>query len=237
MRDGMIARGLAPATIKNALSLLSAAFNLSSRHGLWDGPNPANAKTGVQYPKLDNNGERYLTPEEAKMLLAELEAQSSWWHNATLLALCTGVRRTEIYRMRADDLDAEAGVIMLRSKLGLREPLLLTPRAIMVLEDRIRSRPRPDGLVFGQKNSRAFRETVKKLGFNAGVTERRRRVWFHILRHTFASWLFMTGTDIYVVQRLMRHSSIAMTQRYAHLGADTQREGLKSIVSLLATKA
>ena len=43
------------------------------------------------------------------------------------------------------------------------------------------------------------------------------------MRHTFASRLIQAGADLYVVQRLMRHRSPAMTQRYAHLtGRDLQ---------------
>ena len=45
---------------------------------------------------------------------------------------------------------------------------------------------------------------------------------FHIndLRHTFASWLVMDGVPLYEVSKLLRHSSIKMTERYAHLAPD-----------------
>jgi len=45
---------------------------------------------------------------------------------------------------------------------------------------------------------------------------------FHIhdLRHTFASWLVMNGTPIFEVSQLLRHASIQMTERYAHLAPD-----------------
>ena len=45
---------------------------------------------------------------------------------------------------------------------------------------------------------------------------------FHIhdLRHTFASWLVMNGTPIFEVSKLLRHASIQMTERYAHLAPD-----------------
>ena len=41
------------------------------------------------------------------------------------------------------------------------------------------------------------------------------------LRHTFASWLVMAGVSLYQVQKLMRHTTITMTERYAHLAPDT----------------
>ena len=45
---------------------------------------------------------------------------------------------------------------------------------------------------------------------------------FHIhdLRHTFASWLVMHGVPLFEVSKLLRHSCIQMTERYAHLGPD-----------------
>jgi integrase len=48
--------------------------------------------------------------------------------------------------------------------------------------------------------------------------DKRKKVWFHTLRHTFASWLAQSGAVTLIELRdLMRHSSIVMTERYAHL--------------------
>ncbi|GHT93293.1 hypothetical protein FACS1894122_08290 [Alphaproteobacteria bacterium] len=66
------------------------------------------------------------------------------------------------------------------------------------------------------------------LGFNNGVNDDRQKVVFHTLRHTYASWLVMSGVDLYTVQKLMWHSTIAMTERYSHLAPDH----LKKAVSM-----
>jgi site-specific recombinase XerD len=47
------------------------------------------------------------------------------------------------------------------------------------------------------------------------------------LRHTFASWLVENGTDLYVVKELMGHSTIAMTERYSHLGNNARQEAIR----------
>lgn len=77
--------------------------------------------------------------------------------------------------------------------------------------------------------SRVFLNTVNELGFNTGVTDPRRRVVFHTLRHTYASWLVQAGVDLYVVRDLLGHSSIKMTERYSHLAP----ERLKGAVDML----
>lgn len=52
---------------------------------------------------------------------------------------------------------------------------------------------------------------------------------FHDLRHTFASSLARNNIDLYVVQRLLGHSSPKMTQRYAHLCEDTLKKAIEKI--------
>ena len=54
---------------------------------------------------------------------------------------------------------------------------------------------------------------------------------FHIhdLRHTFASWLVMEGVPLFEVSKLLRHASIQMTERYAHLAPDHLHDAVASI--------
>lgn len=84
----------------------------------------------------------------------------------------------------------------------------------------------PDELVFpGRENkisgqiSQTFRQVANQL-FNQGVDDRRERVIFHTLRHTCASWMVMQGINIYLVQKVLGHSTIQVTERYSHLAPD-----------------
>jgi site-specific recombinase XerD len=61
------------------------------------------------------------------------------------------------------------------------------------------------------------------------ATDRRQKVVFHTLRHTCASWFVMSGVDLYTVKNIMGHSTIAMTERYAHLAPNY----LKKAVSMM----
>jgi site-specific recombinase XerD len=77
--------------------------------------------------------------------------------------------------------------------------------------------------------SNAFFTVVDSLGLNDDIEDPRDRVCFHTLRHTFASWLVQEGTDLYTVKELMGHSTLAMTERYSHLGANTMRTAVNGL--------
>jgi site-specific recombinase XerD len=91
-------------------------------------------------------------------------------------------------------------------------------------------------LIFKDKNgqrigsvSSCFYRTVKDLGLNRGVTDRRQKVVFHTLRHTYASWLVEGGTDLYRISKLIGHSTTSMTERYAHLAQETLQNEIKNL--------
>ena len=67
--------------------------------------------------------------------------------------------------------------------------------------------------------------------FNQGmdVNDRKNRVVFHSLRHTFASHLAINGTPIFTIQKLMNHKDITMTMRYAKLAPDSGREAIENL--------
>jgi site-specific recombinase XerD len=73
-------------------------------------------------------------------------------------------------------------------------------------------------LIFQESGRRLDRiplsKTFKKYVLAAGLDD---KLHFHSLRHTFATWLVQSGVGIYEVQKLMGHSSVAVTQVYAHL--------------------
>ena len=77
--------------------------------------------------------------------------------------------------------------------------------------------------------SRAFFRAVEDLGFNEGIDDRRRRVTFHTLRHTYASWLAIQGTPIIQIKELLGHQTLVMTERYAHLIPDQKKAAVQNM--------
>jgi site-specific recombinase XerD len=92
---------------------------------------------------------------------------------------------------------------------------------------------------YGQKYKeipKLFREVIAELGFNAGVTDRREKVVFHTLRHTYASWMVQNGENLYTVKELLGHSTMAMTERYSHLAKDNLKNAVKNFENNLKNK-
>jgi site-specific recombinase XerD len=101
---------------------------------------------------------------------------------------------------------------------------------------RNKKRGSPNDLVFPSRKgtlrnaiSKSFMRTVNKLGLNDGVTDNLNKVVFHTLRHTYASILVQDGLSLYQVSKLLGHSTITITERYAHLDPQNYKNSVKII--------
>ncbi|MDR1031516.1 MAG: site-specific integrase [Holosporales bacterium] len=232
LKKQMSDAGRAPRTITYALALVRQVFNYAKNNDLYNGDNPV-AK--VKKPSEDNRRSRFLSQEESITLLEELSKVSSTAHDIALVSLRCGLRAGEIFKLTWNDVDFRNETILIKDTKSGRNRNAIMTQDIRDMLERRRSL-NASGLVFlsrtGEKIAQApdaFERTVGRLGFNKGVTDRRQKVVFHTLRHTYASWLVMSGVDLYTVQRLMGHSTISITERYSHLAPDH----LKKAVSLM----
>jgi len=238
VKKNMAEAGRAPRSIQYCLAVARQVFNQARKLGLFRDEAPTSM---VKKPNPDNQRLRFLTQAEAKALLEDLAAASPDLHDMALLSLHTGMRSGEIRSLAWGDVDLEQKMITMRdTKNGRTRHVPLTGPATDMLAAR-RDGQKPSALAFpGQHGQRrvpfckAFRSAISRLGLNEGVTDRRQRVTFHSLRHTYASWLVMQGTPLYTVQRLMGHRTSAMTERYSHLAPDHLRQAVKGFEDALA---
>ena len=81
--------------------------------------------------------------------------------------------------------------------------------------------------LFVSNPERRLRSVLDEL-FNKDINtnDRKNKVVFHSLRHTFASHLAINGTPIFTIQKLMNHKDIRMTLRYAKLSPESGRESI-----------
>lgn len=244
--DGLVAAGAAPATIKQYRSIISYTFTQASLMKLegtiiFKGQNPA---IGVKVPPITNARERFLTANEAKALInAAKKLPNQDLHDCIVLSLNTGLRLGELQRLEWPDVDLTYAMLTVRDeahrKPGGKVPLNNT--ALKIFKKRHDARqivpsmnmvfPPIEGCTARTNFSHAFKALADSIGLNDGIKpdDRARRIVFDSLRHTFASWLACNGEDIYRIQRLMRHKSITMTMRYAHLIPDATRAAVHNL--------
>lgn len=212
----------APATINHTLDIIRQMFNAAKKAGIYTGDNPSSQ---VKRLKKDNRRLRFLSREEAALLFQRLsECKTQNLYDMSLLALNCGLRAGEIFSLQRIDLDFHNKKIAVRDPKGIFNRFAnMTAAVYEMLYHRAATLAPQDYIFLSEKGekikevSNQFQHIVDALGLNNGVSDRRNKVVFHTLRHTFASWLAMAGVDIYTIKELMGHSDIRMTQRYMHL--------------------
>ena len=180
---------------------------------------------------------RFLSGDEIRRLHHSLDEYSCKGPGARQqadiirLLLLTGCRKSEILKMRWCEVDGDT-LVLADSKTGPRKvPLNTRARGI------IERQPRGDGaFVFPSPRDAVHPRTDLKLWYairrNAGIED----VRLHDLRHSFASHAVMNGVPVPVVSRLLGHSKVRMTLRYAHL-ADRDIEAAAERVGAAMARA
>lgn len=219
--------GLSPQTIKHCIALIRQIYNKAISWGMYEGPNPVKE---VKMPSVKNSRERFLSYEEADLLLKELRSVSRSTHDIALLSLHCGLRAGEIFSLKGQDIKLAQGIIkVVDPKNGESRAAYITEAVREILKARMPESP--EEYIFKDRRhddkvkqvSQAFIKAVNRLGFNRGVTDRRQMITFHSLRHTFASWLALQGESLLTIAELLGHKTLAMVKRYAHLIPDEKK--------------
>jgi len=232
-KQELLGKGLAPASARLILGDIRRIYRKLISWNLYSGTVPTD---GLKMPRADNARIRYLTPDEAERLLDALKTRSpSWWRMA-MISLHTGMRIGEILSLRGSDINLPSRVVHVRDAKAGTRMAHMTDAVAPVFEDVMPATP--DGLLFCSREgkplrvtdtSNTFAKVIKALGFNDGLTDRRQKVVFHTLRHTFCSWLAIRGVPLYTIGELVGHSSLEMTKRYSHLCPDTKRKAISHV--------
>jgi integrase len=209
-----------PGTVKNVLELLRRLVNFAAKKHLCPVPSFI-----IEMPKVNNLKTEDLNPDQLAALLEAMDRDPNLQAaNFMKMALFTGMRRGELFRLQWQDVDFERGFIHLRTpKGGQDQKIPLNQAARELLE----AHPRTDGsrYVFPGRGGRQRTDINKQVTRikEAGGLPRDFRA-LHGLRHVYASMLASSGqVDLYTLQKLLTHKSAAMTQRYAHLRDDALR--------------
>ena len=221
-----------PTQANRTISVLSKIFNLCEKWGLRDGA--TNPCTQIERYK-EKSRHRFLDETELKRLWAALDAFknesqiSEYAITAFKLLILTGCRLGEIRTLKWDYIKGNR-VEFPDTKTGFKR-LPLNAEAMQILRDT----PKLDnndyvicGAVAG-KPIVNLQKSWRRIRARAGLED----VRIHDLRHTFASHAVMGGTPLAVVSKLLGHSQIATTMRYAHLADKELLQASEGIGSML----
>ena len=208
---------VSPATVNRTLAVLKSMFNRAITWGKAD----KNPFVGVKLFKENNQRLRFLELEEIPKLLSHC---CKHLNPIVILALNTGMRKSEILGSRWDSVDFKRGIITLPdTKNGEKREVPLNAVAMEALNKVPRRSGSP--YVFCNKAGEPYGD-IKKSFLTAVENSGIINFHFHDLRHTFASHLVMAGVDLNTVRELLGHKSLAMTLRYSHLSPDHKKRAV-----------
>ena len=227
---------LKPQTVRHILGLLKRLVSFGVKRQLCQG-----LSFHVDAIPVDNITTEDLTPDQLKSLLKAInESTDIEAANIMRMALFTGMRRGELFKLQWSDIDFDRGFITIGHdpKGGKSQKIPLNEQARAILE----SHPKTKANVFVRGDGMPFkdiRRRVNPIKIAAGLPDDFRAL--HGLRHSYASMLASSGqVDLYTLQKLLTHKSPQMTQRYAHLRDETMKKAATlagNIIELAATKA
>ena len=220
----------APGSCNRLLILLRYLFSCSLK---WEVPAIKNNPTaGIPLMKEDNQKERYLSTDEAQRLYIQLQQSDNQMLQFIVpMLILTGARKREVLDARWEDFDFEHRHWRIHTtKLGKPRFVPMSDGVVNLLG----SIPRFDcEWVFpNPKTLKPYVSIFCSWNTTRGKADLQ-DVRIHDLRHSYASFLVNAGRSLYEVQRLLGHTQIKTTQRYAHLSHDTLLDATNSVNTAL----
>lgn len=197
-----------PATVRKEANVLKHMLSLAVEWELI----PWSPAQSIKLPKPPAGRVRYAQPTELRALF---DACPPWLRPVMALGVTTGMRRSEILKLRWLDVDLAHNRIMLpQTKNGEGRIVYLNRGAVSAL----RALPfgpetKATDKLFPDKSPEQVSMAFKRACSDSGLLD----FHFHDLRHTAASWLRMQGADIHTVALLLGHKDLRMAARYQHL--------------------
>lgn len=204
-------RGRRPSTIRVYMGALRFLYSVTLRR--------PEEMAQLPWPKKERPLPDILSGSEVEAVLAAVKRRK---HRVVLtLAYAAGLRLGEACRLQVNDIDSKRMLLHIRDgKGGVDRYVMLSPRLLDELRAYWRAqRPGREYLFPGDGGrqtvsldvvQRSMRKAVAAVGL-------KKRATAHTLRHTFATHLLETGTDLRTIQAVLGHKSIRTTEIYLHV--------------------
>jgi integrase/recombinase XerD len=172
----------------------------------------------VHRPKREKVLPNVLSKEEIKAIL---EAPKNLKHKAMLSMIYScGLRRSELLNLIPNDIDSKRNVVIIRQSKGKKDRITpLSPKILELLRDYYKEYSPKIYLFEGQEkntqySARSLEEVLKK---SIKLAKINKPVTLHWLRHSYATHLLESGTDLRYIQELLGHNSSKTTEIYTHV--------------------
>jgi integrase/recombinase XerD len=207
-------RGASPSVIKAALAGVRFLYTVTLRR--------PEVTAAVPWPKVPRPLPEVLSEAQVARLLDR--ATEPRLRTMMMVAYASGLRVSEVCKLRVGDIDSARGVLHVRQGKGGKDRETVLPPALLAELRRWWAWARPGmGWLFpsvsptGHVTPHTVQAGCRAAADSAGLS---RRVTFHSLRHTFATHLLERGVELVVIQSLLGHADLRTTSRYAQVRTD-----------------
>jgi integrase len=248
LADRLLAKGLDPSTIRNAIAPVRCIY----RRAVARGELAVNPTSGLELPVPQGRRDRIADPTEAAALIGALRPEDrAVWATAAY----AGLRAGELLALRVEDVDLAAGVIRVERswdpKAGeLVEPKSRAGKRTVPIPSVLRSflaehklgLGRSEGLMFGRSESLPL--DARSLTRRAATAWKNTKpkslepISLHECRHTFASLMIAAGVNVKALSSYLGHGSVSITlDRYGHLMPGNEEEAAGLLDAYLNERA
>lgn len=194
-----------PATINRSLGALKKALHLAWERGLT----PEDYSAHVKRLPENNQRDTHLNVEQVRKIAdhASEQVRAAIW-----ISLLTGCRRGEVLKIKHEDIGSDSIMIRAGNTKTLRTRVVPIIGALRPWLPYLPLAINYEGVKSGFRRAREKAEMPD--------------VHFHDLRHSCATILLSSGADLYTVSKILGHTTVKTTERYAHHQVSAQREAL-----------
>ena len=216
-------------TIHDYFNILCIVLSMAAKKGIITN-NPIKGMEKREKPQQPESTREFLTVEEVKKLMAA-KCRHEVLRRAFLFSCFCGLRRSDIEGLTWGDIQKDGDNVFLRiivKKTG--KPILLPLSAMALRWIPERGNAKDNDRVFPLPTYSGFYGSVLSLwAANAGI---KKKVTFHVARHTFATMGLTAGADLYTVSKLLGHAQISTTQIYAKIIDKKKAEAVDMVSNL-----
>jgi len=205
---------VSPRTLNLELAYFRAVFNELSRLGEWKGENPLK---NVRPFRTEEMEMAWLTHDQITLLLSECKRhEHTDLETVVKICLATGARWSEAEGLRKSQL-SKYKITYINTKGRKNRTVPISPELYDSLPEKNKEQSGLFTNCYG-----AFRSALERTDIELPAGQ-----LTHVLRHTFASHFMMNGGNILVLQRVLGHTDIKMTMRYAHFAPDHLEDAVR----------